>query len=107
MPPGCCCPALHLLENCLLELTLNLLSIITGCGLAVEGEERTEVELRRLEKLDLSYVNLMTSLAMSHAFSSLVPTYVLKRVDALASLLDLTTDHFRDELLHKLIECAA
>lgn len=49
---------LNRLKNGVLELALNLLALVVGGGLAVEGEQSTEVELGRLQKLDLANVNL-------------------------------------------------
>ena len=64
----------------------HLLAGLVGVGLAVEVKESTEVELGRLEELDLADVD------------------VLERVDALGGLLDLAAG---DELLGKLGEGAA
>jgi len=52
--------SLHALKNRLLELTLNLLTLLIRSGLAVEVEEATKVELRLLEELDLSDVDLVS-----------------------------------------------
>ena len=51
-------PTLHLLQNTLLELPLNLLALLVGGGLAVESHQGAEVELGLLEQLDLADVNL-------------------------------------------------
>ena len=51
--------ALYRLENRLLELPLNLLALVVGARLAVECHQSTEVELGRLEELDLANVNLL------------------------------------------------
>ena len=51
-------PPLHSLQNLLLELALNLLALLISAGLAVKGQQSTEVELGRLEELDLADVNL-------------------------------------------------
>lgn len=67
----------------------HLLAGLVGVGLAVEVKESTEVELGRLEELDLANVD------------------VLERVDALGGLLDLAADDLGDELLGKLGEGAA
>lgn len=52
--------SLHLnsLKHPLLELPLNLLSILVCCRLAVQSHEGTEVELGGLQELDLADVNL-------------------------------------------------
>ena len=50
---------LNSLEDRLLELPLHLLALVISRGLAVEGEESTQVELGRLEKLHLADVNLL------------------------------------------------
>jgi hypothetical protein len=49
---------LNRLKNGVLELALNLLALVISGGLAVEGEESTEVELGRLQELDLANVDL-------------------------------------------------
>lgn len=49
---------LHVLQNGLLELAVNLLTSIVLGRLSVEGEEGTEVELGLLEELDLADVDL-------------------------------------------------
>lgn len=52
---------LHLLEHSLLELlVLDLLARVVGRGLAVQREEVAEVELGRLEELDLADVDLVS-----------------------------------------------
>ena len=51
-------PALYRLQNRLLELTLHLLALVIRARLAVECHQRPEVELGRLEELDLANVNL-------------------------------------------------
>src|SRR5690554_1898095 len=48
----------YLLQNALLELPLDPLTLLIRGGLAVERHERTEVELRRLEELHLADVDL-------------------------------------------------
>jgi hypothetical protein len=53
--------SLNLLENNLLELPLNLLALVVRCRLAVEGHEGAEVELGRLQQLDLADVYLEIS----------------------------------------------
>ena len=50
--------SLDLLENALLELPLYLLTILVRRGLAVQGHESAQVELGRLEELDLANVDL-------------------------------------------------
>jgi len=50
---------LYRLKNRLLEVPLDLLTLVVSARLAVEGHERTEVELGRLEELDLADVNLL------------------------------------------------
>lgn len=49
---------LNRLKDGVLELALNLLALVISGRLAVKGEESTEVELRRLQELDLANVNL-------------------------------------------------
>jgi hypothetical protein len=49
---------LHVLQNGLLELPFNLLARIVLGRLSVKGEQSTEVELGRLEELDLADVDL-------------------------------------------------
>lgn len=51
--------SLHVLKDGLLELALNRLAGLVGSGLAVEREEGAEVELRCLEELDLTDVDLV------------------------------------------------
>ena len=50
--------SLNLLEHTLLELPLHLLTILVRRGLAVQVHESTQVELGRLEELDLADVDL-------------------------------------------------
>lgn len=50
------------LEYLLLELPLNLLALIIGRRLAVQGQKRTQVKLGRLEELDLANVNLWNTI---------------------------------------------
>ena len=50
---------LYGLQDGLLELSLNLLSLLVGVGLAVEVKKGSEVELWCLEELDLADVNLV------------------------------------------------
>lgn len=52
---------LDLLEHTLLELPLNLLTILVCRRLAVQCQETTQVELGRLEELDLANVDLKPS----------------------------------------------
>ena len=49
---------LDLLKNALLELPLHLLTLLVRRGLAVQVHESTQVELGRLEELDLADVDL-------------------------------------------------
>lgn len=49
---------LYVLENLLTELPLNLLALLIRARLAVESHQSTEVELGRLEELDLADVDL-------------------------------------------------
>lgn len=49
---------LNSLEDLLLELPLNLLALVIGSRLAVQGKQSTQVELGGLEKLDLADVDL-------------------------------------------------
>lgn len=51
-------PSLNSLEDLLLELPLNLLALVIGSRLAVQGKQSTQVELGGLEKLDLADVDL-------------------------------------------------
>lgn len=50
---------LDLIEDSLLELTLDLLARVVLARLAVETKESTKVELGCLEELDLSDVDLL------------------------------------------------
>ena len=50
---------LDLIEDSLLELTLDLLARVVLARLAVETKEGTKVELGCLEELDLSDVDLL------------------------------------------------
>lgn len=84
-----CVPALNVLQNTLLELSLDLLTLLVGARLAVESHQSTEVELGRLQQLDLADVN------------------VLQGVDALGGLLDLTANDLGDELRSELRQGAA
>lgn len=52
-------PLLNLLQDALLELPLNLLSLLIGPRLAVQSHQSTEVELGCLEELDLADVDLI------------------------------------------------
>lgn len=115
---------LHVLEDRLLELPLDLkiglaitakssqaesrnylLARVISAGLAMETEESTQVELGRLEKLDLSHMDLRL-LAYTTTIPMVPVTYILERVDALGGLLDLASDNLRNELLGQLSECA-
>ena len=49
---------LYVLEDLLTELALNLLALLIRARLAVESHQRTQVELGRLEELDLADVDL-------------------------------------------------
>lgn len=49
---------LNSLKDRLLELPLNLLALVIGSRLAVEGKQSTQVELGGLEELDLADVDL-------------------------------------------------
>lgn len=51
-------PRLDLLQNTLLELPLDLLSLIVRTRLAVQSHQSTKIELGCLEKLDLADVDL-------------------------------------------------
>ncbi len=53
-------PPLHRLQHLLHELTLDLLALLIGGRLAVESKESAEIELGRLQELDLADVNLMS-----------------------------------------------
>lgn len=58
---------LHALKRSgLLEFPLDLVAGIVGVGLAVEGKEGTEVELRLLEELDLANVDLLWSCMLAY-----------------------------------------
>lgn len=57
---------LHLLKDTLLELTLHLLALLVRSRLAVESQERAQVELGLLQQLDLADVNLYIMSASSH-----------------------------------------
>lgn len=50
--------SLYLLEDALLEFTLDLLAVLVGGRLAVQRHQGTQVELGRLEQLDLADVHL-------------------------------------------------
>jgi len=80
---------LNSLKDLLLELPLHLLALVISCGLAVESQEGTQVELGRLEQLHLANVD------------------ILQGVDALGGLLDLTTNDLRNELVGELRQSAA
>ena len=54
-----CYDPLHALERSgLLELLLNLLSLVFGRGISVQAKQSTEIKLRRLEQLDFADVDL-------------------------------------------------
>ena len=53
----------YLLQDALLELPLDTLTLLVGGGLAVERHESAEVELGRLQQLDLPDVDLIAELA--------------------------------------------
>jgi hypothetical protein len=52
-------PTLYRLQDRLAELALNLLTLLIRARLAVEGHQRTEIELGLLEQLNLADVNLL------------------------------------------------
>jgi hypothetical protein len=58
---------LNVLQHTLLELPLDLLALVVGARLAVQGHQSTEVELRCLQQLDLADVYLMNSVSSSHS----------------------------------------
>lgn len=100
---------LNSLQDLLLELTLHLLALVISCGLAVESQEGTQVELGGLEQLNLANVDLkricqITAPATDDGGKG---TYILQGVDALGGLLDLTTNDLRDELVGELRQSAA
>jgi hypothetical protein len=80
---------LNTLQDCLLEFPLYLVTLVVGCGFAVQVQKSTEIELGGLEELDLADVN------------------VLKRIDALGRLLNLPSNNLRDELGCELGQSAA
>jgi hypothetical protein len=96
---------LYLVQDSLLELTLDLLARVVLVGLTVETEKSTEVELGRLEELDLAHVDLRC-VSRVPVLLFTVCTYVLQRVDALGGLLNLASNDLGDELLGELGECA-
>jgi hypothetical protein len=49
---------LYRLEDSLAELTLHLLALLIGSSLAVQSHQRTQIELRLLQELDLADVDL-------------------------------------------------
>jgi hypothetical protein len=49
---------LYFSQYCLLEFSLNLLARLVGRRFTVKSEESTQIELGRLEELDLAYVDL-------------------------------------------------
>jgi len=50
---------LHRLQNLLLEFPLHLLALLICRRFTVKIQERTEIELGRLQQLDFSDVNLV------------------------------------------------
>lgn len=46
------------LQDRLLEFPLHLVTLIVGCGFTVQVQESTEIELGRLEELDLADMDL-------------------------------------------------
>lgn len=104
--------SLYLLEDALLEFTLNLLAILVGGRLAVQRHQGTQVELGRLEQLNLADVHLLYHVRKP-GFHSGAPgalrgnTYVLEGVDALGRLLNLAANDLGDELGDQLLQAAA
>jgi len=80
---------LHIFQHLLLEFLAHWLAGIVLIRLTVKTEKRAEIELGSLEELDLSYV------------------YILEGIDALASLLNLTTNDLGNQLGGQLAERAA
>ena len=66
----------------------------------MEVEKGTEIELGRLEQLDLSHMHLEKFQLVCGSKSShhYITTYVLKGIDALCRLLDFASNDFWDEL---------
>lgn len=56
---------LNALEDLLLEFPLNLLALVIGGRLTVQGEEGTQVKLGRLQELHLANVDLQKKLDVS------------------------------------------
>ena len=81
---------LHTLQRRrLLELPLNLPPLIILATLAMQSQQRTKIELRGLQQLDLPNM------------------HVLQRIDALRALLDLSSNDLGDQLARQLRECHA
>jgi len=80
---------LNLRQDRFLEFSLNFLSRLICVRFAVQVEQSTQIEFRRLQELDFADV------------------YVLERVDALGGLLNLATNDFWDELGGELSKGAA
>lgn len=57
----------YLLQDTLLELPLDPLALLVGGGLAVERHEGTQVELGRLQELDLADVDLFIVKTLARA----------------------------------------
>ena len=85
------------------------MALIIGGGLPVEVQERTEVELGRLEELNLADVDLETPLVSIHVgrVGSKQVTNILQRVDTLGGLLNLTANDLGDQLGRELSQGAA
>jgi len=80
--------ALNALQDGLLEVPLNLLPALVSGRLTVQVQQATEIKLRLFEQLDFSDVD------------------VLQRVDALGSLLDISSDSLWDQLGGQLTQSA-
>lgn len=97
---------LYALQHRLLELPLNLLPALIGSRLAVQAKKGAEIEFGLLEKLDFADMNLC-HIRNIHFPLEFHITYVLKGVNAVGGLLNLTSDNFGDELGSELRKSAA
>lgn len=82
-----------------------LLARVVLARLAMQTKKCAQVELGGLEELNLAHVDLASVSASLH--HAVLTTYVLERVDALSSLLNLAADNLGDELLGQLGERAS
>jgi len=77
---------LHIFQNLLLELPLDLLTRLVSSRLAMKSKQSTKIKLGCLEQLDFADID------------------VLQRVDAMCGLFNLSSKGFWDELSNELVK---